>query len=530
MVTLMSNIAMTQELFEAKKLTSAILIGRHGPSAQERYISLTSGRADKAVDELLIIGTKGGGKTYIAVYEALLSIVKLKHHRLRMCIVRRVHSSFIDIKDKIIEILENVFGYVNKVDFVFLASPQDHKFIFKNPKTGKLNGSELLMRAVPDIKAYNSLIHGIEFQKFIFDEFSLWETMEVWKMCMTCLRYTVKDKSLDVNEVPLLMRATSNPWEVGLESVWKYFLPEDEKSYNKIYERKIIIQGKEQVKTKMTLFSSWIENYHLKEDWLSTMVTSLKDDRPKFNAFLKGTPDFSDASFFGDVWEYRKVVYKSFNVPRAWAKTARMCYDDGTASPFAVLWCFKSDGSPFIDWNGETRIVPKNSIFFFHEFLGCQEGDETQGLNWTHPEIAKKIKEINDYTIPTKIGNKAQCGTADSAIFINDRGGKTGTVAKIFEKFSFYWKKSRKFNGSRRHDAQLFRAGLQATKNQSEDYPHIYINEDCSYLISQLPRLKRSKTDPEDVDNSGDKKIDHLFDAGKGEVSMIVDHRIVENY
>lgn len=529
----MSNIytAMTLERYEQRKEASIILVGKYEPSSQERFISLSSSK--DAITEMLIIGPKGGGKTQVMLIDAILSLQKLKKHKLRYCIVRQVNSAFLDIKDKIISILENDFKLVNKIDFVFLGSPKDFKFVFKGPKdkNGKLTGSELLLRAVSDYRDYNRLIHGQEYQRFYFDEISLYPNLEVYKLCMTCLRYSAKEKGLDVDEVPLLMRASSNPWELGLEAVWKYFLPENEKSYNKKYTTKMKIQGVEQVKTKMALYSSWEENYKLPASWLPGMVIALRDDKAKFNAFLKGIPDFSDASFFGEVWEYSKVVYPgSWVPPKAWSRNALMCYDDGTASPFAVLWYFRSDGSAFIDWKGEARIVPKNSIFFFYEYLGCIPEDEMVGQDLTHPEIAAKIKEINNGIITAKIGNKAQCGPADSAIFINDRGGKQGSVAKLFEKFNLFWKKSAKFNGSRRHDAQLFRAGLQATKNQSENYPHIYISDDCPYFIDQLPRLKRNKKDPEDVDNNAEKKIDHLYDAAKGAVSLIVNSKIIENY
>src|SRR5690606_8371125 len=137
----------------------------------------------------------------------------------------------------------------------------------------------------------------------------------------------------------------------------------------------------------------------------------------------RGKLDKSDASFFGSVYSSKDVIIKPFIIPERWARKALMSYDDGTTSPFCVLWYVKSDGSPFVDADGILKTVPKGTIFIIHEFLGCNPSNHAEGLNLTHSQIAEQIKDINDSIIVEKLGGyKANCGPADTSIHQNTRG------------------------------------------------------------------------------------------------------------
>src|SRR5690606_193173 len=108
-----------------------------------------------------------------------------------------------DIKGKMVSILKNHLKMKEGKQWKFIGG-NEYKFVFPN-------GSEIWLRAVPNFEKYQQLIHGQEFQRFLFDEISLYPNLEVYKLCMTCLRYTSQVEGLDSNEVPLVMRATSNP-------------------------------------------------------------------------------------------------------------------------------------------------------------------------------------------------------------------------------------------------------------------------------------------------------------------------------
>lgn len=495
----------TDEEYEKDKKEAQILISKNGLSSQQIYLALSS-EAKSAVNEMLITGTKGGGKSHISVFAAISFLLKLYHHKLRLCVVRTQHGPLVDVKEKIKNILRETLHMEEGKEWKFLEAPSDFKFVFAN-------GSEILLRGIANPEAYRRSLHGVEVQMFILDEISLWSNMEVYNLLMTCLRYAANKKGLDANEVPLLMRASTNPWSVGIEAVWEYFVPEDYLSYGKLYERNIKIAGKNIKMTRLCLFSSWIENYKLGDMYVPNMVKSMRGDKQKRDAFLRGIKDSSDSSFFGGVFSYKDVMIKPFNPPDSWARKAKMAYDDGTKSPFGVIWYFKSDGSPYIDGNGEVKKVPKNSMFVFHEYLGCQPEDETVGLNLTHEQIADKINEINDYIIPDKnSGFRANCGPADSAIFANDRGGSFKTIADIFSKKGLRWVKSLKGGGSRSVGAALLRNSFQATKDNSTKSPHIYFFNTLKYLPDQILSLRRHPKDPDDVDNTSDKKRDHLYD------------------
>lgn len=495
----------SDEEYEKEKKESQMLIARNGLSSQQIYLALGN-EAKTAVNELLISGTKGGGKSFIGVFDCLSSILSLHEHKLRYLIFRTQHGPLIDVKEKIKLILSQTLNMEEGKEWKFLEAPSDYKFVFAN-------GSELLLRGIANPEAYRRSIHGVEIQRAYCDELSLYPTLEVYNLIMTCLRYSASKKGLDANDVPLVMRASTNPWAVGIEAVWEYFVPEDTESYGKIYTRKIKIGGKEIKMTKLCLFSSWIENYKNGEMFVPNMVKSMRSDKSKLNAFMRGTKDTSDSSFFGSVFSYKDVMIKPFNPPDSWARKAKMAYDDGTKSPFGVIWYFKSDGSPYIDGDGEVKKVPKNSMFIFHEYLGCQPEDETVGLNLTHEQIADKINEINDYIIPDKnSGFRANCGPADSAIFANDRGGSFKTISDIFSKKGLRWVKSLKGGGSRSVGAALLRNAFQATKDNSTKSPHIYFFNTLKYLPDQILSLRRHPKDPDDVDNTSDKKRDHLYD------------------
>lgn len=145
-----------------KNIKDVVLKGKDGKlSSQELFLSLG---ADKEyfVNEILLWGTRGGGKTHSLILDFINKVLLFPNHKITGVLFRLVYPALRDVIDKAKKICEQIF---NEDEYTFYSKPE-LKVVFKN-------GSELLFRAIDSVKDYETKYHGQEYQWQGFDELSM---------------------------------------------------------------------------------------------------------------------------------------------------------------------------------------------------------------------------------------------------------------------------------------------------------------------------------------------------------------------
>lgn len=468
-----------------------VLKGKDGKlSSQELFLSLG---ADKNfyVNEILLWGTRGGGKTHSLILDYVNKVLLFPQHKITGVLFRMVYPALKNVIDTAKKVCEQIF---TEDEYTFYSKPE-LKVVFKN-------GSELLFRAIDSVKDYETKYHGQEYQWMGFDELSTWPNLIVYDLTQSCLRYSGD------GEIPLTVRSTTNPWGPGIEEIEKRFL---KTKSGVISEKKMKVGDEEIVTRKMNIFSSWIENYKLDKDYPIQLAKSALTNKSQRLAFMKGEIDRNQGSFLGGLLS-TKALIKPFRIPSSWVKSAIMGYDDGTSSPFSVLWSVESDGTTFEDADGNTRWVPKGSMFIINEYYGAKNLETVDiGLDLPHSVIAENIKAINNSKIKDMLGGRvANCGPSDTSIHSNTRGKGEATVYDIFKRNGLNWDKTKKYNGSRINSANVLKNMLNATLEEDTKERHLYIFNTCNFLIYNLGNLKKNPNNPDDI---VEENKDHDYDV-----------------
>ena len=223
-------------------------------------------------------------------------------------------------------------------------------------------------------------------------------------------------------------------------------------------------------------------------------------DPALIRAMIEGDWEAMSEGCIADVWRKRYHVVKPFKIPHTW-KIDRT-YDYGSANPAAYALFAESDGSDFVDGNGNEAWVPAGTVFQIGEVYFANAKNE--GIRLSAPQQAKRIK---DYEVDEGLHARIQPGPADNTIFTSEPGHTS--VADEMATFGITFTRSIKTPGSRKQGLSLLRGRLhQATKRPMER-PGFFVFENCYHTIRTLPNLQPNQKDVEDIDTEGE---DHLYD------------------
>lgn len=223
-------------------------------------------------------------------------------------------------------------------------------------------------------------------------------------------------------------------------------------------------------------------------------------------ALRDGSWDIAEGAMFADVWDARKHLVEPFQIPKTWR--IDRTFDWGGTKPFAVPYFAESDGSVYIDSNGNEVHTIKGDLFIIQEYYGWN-GKPDEGLNMLNADIGREVLEY-DKAIKSQYGIKVRPGAADGAIFHNSNGtGKS--MYDDFRKVGCFWTDNAdKSPGSRVTGAQKLREYLvNATKYPREE-PGIFIFNTTRQFPRTIPVLPRDPKKPNDVDTNAE---DHYYDA-----------------
>lgn len=537
---------------EIKKLKDKLLIQGIGDeySSQQLFCSLTE------VDDLLIFGGRGGGKTEALLSDIILRFVRGKEQgiNLNFCFLRNVYGALNDSVSKLRNICSKFF---NEDEYKFYKSSGYDVFVMIQDKNRKysnfddIKGSRLFFRAAKSVKDYEEKFHGSNFDGIYIDELST--------VCPKLVKM-LKDTLRSSKGVIPVFRAATNPWGFYTKEVYEEYLRD--KVYGKMYEIETEIDSinyltgeieKEKIVLSKGVIKSFLdENYHLPKNYKMQLIKNYINDEKKLKSYVLGDFDFTESRFLNI--DIGTQVIEPFILPSSWARDCYMSYDDGTTSPFSVLWLVEAKTGSYKDARGRIVNVPVGSIFVINEYYGSEvyirqqkdpenfsltpDDDEKLkvGLNITHSEIAREIKRINLTKVNSLLnGYTAKCGPADTSITKNDRGKNGKTVYDIFASEGLKWSKAFKGNHSRVNNANYIKNMITATINKDMTQPHLYFFDNyTNILVYNLLSLKSNPNNPDDI---LDDNRDHDYDAlrygityrRRGGIKLIDNFRNVNN-
>ena len=227
------------------------------------------------------------------------------------------------------------------------------------------------------------------------------------------------------------------------------------------------------------------DNKHLNKEEYEKNLKSL--GRPELiKAYLEGDWNIVLGGSAFPNWSPAHNIIKSFKIPSSWHVTRSMDY--GYNDKTAILWYAESNGE-----NPDGIFSNVGDIFVIFEYV-CKEK--------TGKELAGIIKKV-DSKMPSKVDETNS--VADTNIWANVGGVK---IYDDFTKNGIKFVPATKGPGSR--ETGYLKVCEYIENASTKQGKALYIFDYCRNLITDLPILPRSKTNPNDVDTNAD---DHTYDA-----------------
>jgi len=423
------------------------------------------------VEEVLVEGNRGGGKTDLLLMDFLQDVGKGYGAAWRGIIFRQAYPHLADLIAKSHRWISQIFPTAK-------YNGSEHTWTFAD-------GEQLLLRFMKNPVDYWNY-HGHEYPFLGWEELTNWATDECYRKMKACNRSSVKG-------VPIKLRSTCNPSGAGHAWVRARFI--DNAPEGKVYTD---AHNKKRVRIK----SLMMENLTLmaaQPDYPNTIKALAQGDPDLEKAWLLGSWDIMTGGFFYDVWKPKVHVLFPFDFPESW--NVIRSFDWGSSKPWGVTYIAECNGDQPED---HEIYFTAGSRIIIDEIYGWN-GTANEGDFATSEEIAERIlakdKQINkEYETQVKIG------PADTSIW-EVRDGTS--IARNMSTFKLRWTRAYKGSGSRVAGATLMRQMLKAAIKQNEA-PRLYFFDTAVHHIRTLPLLQRDNIKPEDVDSSQE---DHVYDS-----------------
>ncbi|QDP52352.1 MAG: putative terminase large subunit [Prokaryotic dsDNA virus sp.] len=406
----------------------------------------------------------------------------------------------------------------------FLKGGGDYKWVWPT-------GEELLFRQMKTEDDYWKY-HGQEFPFIGWNELTKQPNSNLYDMMMSCNRssflpaeHTPKDCLTFDNEgniidgvlpeLPLVVFSTTNPYGVGHNWVKQRFI--DPAPCGKVVRitKEVFnprTQKKEEIsKTQVRIFSSYKENRFLSPEYVLELENITDPNKRK--AWLEGDWDITSGGMFDDVWSSQYNVVEPFSIPNTWR--VFRSFDWGSSKPFSVGWWAESDGSDYVDHNGNVRSSVRGDLFRIGEWYGWN-GVPNKGLTMLATQVAKGIV-VREAKMG--IATRVKAGPADNSIWddvngnciARDMGKKVRIDGKLYQGVS--WERSNKSAGSRKNGWELMRIAISNAQPNEHGYPReepgMFVFRNCDQFIRTVPTIPRDTKDLDDVDTDAE---DHIAD------------------
>ena len=395
--------------------------------------------------EVFYGGARGGGKSYAMLVDPLRYCDKQKH---RALLIRRTMPELRDLINHSQQLYPKAYPG---------AKWREQEKEWKFPSGARIEFG--YAENLTDVLRYQ----GQSYTWIGIDELPQYPTQDIYNFLRSSLR------SVDP-EIPVFMRATGNPGNVGSQWVKEMFV--DPSTPNTKFDIDIKTPtGIKKISRRFIPAKLQDNPYLMQTDDYYAMLASLPEVQRK--QFLDGNWEaFEDSSFP----EFNKELHvvKSFDIPRNWMKFRAA--DWGYSSPACCLWFA-------IDFD--------NNIFIYRELY-------TKKL--TADLFAQKVMELED-------GEYIRYGVLDSSTWAR-RGDIGPSIAETMIQEGCRWRPSDRSPRSR--IAGKLEIHKRLKLNEDTGYPTLFVFDNCINLIRTLPMLPTDKNNPEDVDTHAE---DHAYDA-----------------
>ena len=395
--------------------------------------------------EVFYGGARGGGKSYAMLVDPLRYCDK-QHHR--ALLIRRTMPELRDLINHSQQLYSKAYPGAKWRE-------QEKEWRFPSGARIEFGYAENLTDALR--------YQGQSYTWIGIDELPQYPTPDIYNFLRSSLR------SVDP-EIPVYMRATGNPGNVG--SLWVKEMFVDPCESNKRFDVEIPTpMGVKTISRKFIPAKLQDNPYLMQTDDYYAMLASLPEVQKK--QFLEGDWDAYESSSFPEFNRQIHVI-EPFDIPRNWMRFRAA--DWGYSSPACCLWFA-------VDYD--------NNLFVYRELYTKRN---------TADIFARKVLEMED-------GEYIRYGILDSSTWAR-RGVIGPSIAETMIQEGCRWRQSDRSPRSR--IAGKVEVHKRLRVDEDTGYPSMFIFSNCLNLIRTLPMLPVDKNNPEDVDTTAD---DHAYDA-----------------
>ena len=395
--------------------------------------------------EVFYGGARGGGKSYAMLVDPLRYCHRATH---RALLIRRTMPELRDL--------------INHSQRLFSRSFPGAKWREQEKEWRFPSGAKIefgYAENMTDVLRYQ----GQSYTWIGIDELPQYPTPDIYNFLRSSLR------SVDP-EIPVFMRATGNPGNVGSQWVREMFV--NPSTPNKKFDVKISTPvGVRKISRRFIPAKLQDNPYLMQTDDYYIMLASLPETQKR--QFLDGDWDAFDDSAFPEFKKQTHVV-ESFEIPKGWYRFRAA--DWGYSSPACCLWFA-------IDYD--------NNIWIYRELYVTKN---------TADQFARKVLELEH-------GEYINYGVLDSSTWAK-RGDVGPSIAETMIQNGCRWRPSDRSPKSRINGK--LEVHKRFTLNPDTKEPGLMILSNCRNLIRTLSTLPVDSNNPEDVDTKAE---DHAYDA-----------------
>ena len=395
--------------------------------------------------EVFYGGARGGGKSYAMLVDPLRYCHRATH---RALLIRRTMPELRDLINHSQRLYSRAFPG---------AKWREQEKEWRFPSGAKIEFG--YAENMTDVLRYQ----GQSYTWIGIDELPQYPTPDIYNFLRSSLR------SVDP-KIPVFMRATGNPGNVGSQWVREMFV--NPSTPNKKFDVKISTPvGVRKISRRFIPAKLQDNPYLMQTDDYYIMLASLPETQKR--QFLDGDWDAFDDSAFPEFKKQTHVV-ESFEIPKGWYRFRAA--DWGYSSPACCLWFA-------IDYD--------NNIWIYRELYVTKN---------TADQFARKVLELEH-------GEYINYGVLDSSTWAK-RGDVGPSIAETMIQNGCRWRPSDRSPKSRINGK--LEVHKRFTLNPDTKEPGLMILSNCRNLIRTLSTLPVDSNNPEDVDTKAE---DHAYDA-----------------
>ena len=396
--------------------------------------------------EVFYGGARGGGKSYAMLVDPLRYCDKTHH---RALLLRRTMPELRDLITHSQRLYNRAFPG---------AKWREQEKEWRFPSGAKIEFG--YAENMTDALRYQ----GQSYTWIGIDELPQYPSPDIYNFLRSSLR------SVDP-EIPVFMRSTGNPGNIGSQWVREMFVNPAEP--NKTFNLEISTPTGTKRITRRFIPAKLQDNpYLMQTDDYYAMLASLPEIQRK--QFLDGDWDAFEDSAFPEFNKNTHVV-DPFEIPKGWQRFRSA--DWGYSSPACVLWF---------------AIDYVNNLWIYRELY-------TKKI--TADVFARKVLELEK-------GEYIRYGVLDASTWAK-RGDIGPSIAETMVQQGCRWRPSDRTPKSRISGKLEIHKRLKPSENEKKE-PGLRIFSSCRNLIRTLPILPLDESNPEDINTDVE---DHAYDA-----------------